>query len=683
MGTIQVLGTCHHDCPDSCGWTATAEDGVLTNLRGNPEHPFSKGELCPKVNRFVHRVNDPDRLLHPLIRTGEKGAGEFRQATWSEALDHIVTEVNARRDQHGGETILPWWSAGTQGTIQQSAIHPHFFHRLGAMEQAGNVCGAVAAVGMAAAYGSTRGADPLQLEHSELVILWGTNTRLTNRHLWPTVELARSRGAKIVVVDPMTTITADAADQHIQPLPGTDMALILAMMHVLIDEDLLDHAYIADHSVGFDELAASVNDHTPEWAAPLCGLDADTIRTFARSYGSTQAAMIRGLVGAEHHAHGGSVFRSLSLLPVLTGAWRHRGGGMARSVGAWQELADVDYGVFSPPTMAAKPRRSYLQPQLGQALTDPTMDPPVTVLFAWNGNPALSMPNTGAVEAGLRRTDLFTVVSEQFMTDTARFADVVLPAAMQTETLDIVPSWGHLWLGWNEPATAPMGEAVSNTELFRRLAAAFDFNEPELHFDDVDLIELALHPDVDRSELRTNGFVRIRDTDDLMPYADGGFATASGKAEFASDAMEAIGQPRVPTWTPTPEGAGSELMERFPLMLTTPKKQPRFLNTSYSMLEAHHSREKGPFIELDAADAAARGLADGDTATAFNDRGRITLTVQISERLRPGLAAIAWGWVGDAYGGTPANGLTNDATTDIGGGAAYGDTLVQVEPAAV
>ena len=679
MATLQVLGTCHHDCPDSCGWTATSEDGVLTSLRGNPNHPFSQGELCPKVNRFVHRVNDADRILQPLIRTGEKGAGEFRPASWDEALSLVVDRVLEARDRHGGETILPWWSAGTQGTIQQASIHPGLFARLGASRQAGNVCGNVAAVGMAAAYGSTRGADPLQLEHSDLVLLWGTNTRLTNRHLWPTVEAARAKGARIVVVDPMKTITADSADEHIQLLPGTDMALILAMMHVLIAEDLVDHGYIADHSIGFDELAAEVATRTPEWAADICGVDADTIRTLARAYGSTKAAMIRALIGAEHHAHGGSVFRSLSLLPIMTGAWTHRGGGMARSVGAWQELEDVDYGVFEPPSMAAEPRRSFLQSQLGQTLTDDTLDPPVHVLFAWNGNPLLSMPNSQAVEAGLRREDLFTVVSEQFLTDTARYADVIFPAAMQTETLDIVPSWGHLWLGWNEPATAPMGESVSNTELFRRLAAAFDFHEPELHLDDEELVELALHPEVDRVALRRDGFVHVRNTEDLMPYADGGFATASGRAEFASDAMEAMGQPRVPTWAPLPEGPGSPLMERFPLMLTTPKKQPRFLNTSYSGLEGHHGREKGPFIELNPVDAQARGLADGDRAAAFNDRGRITLTVQVTDRLRPGLASIAWGWVRDAYGGVPANALTNDATTDLGGGAAYGDTLVQVE----
>jgi anaerobic selenocysteine-containing dehydrogenase len=681
MGTLRVLGTCHHDCPDTCGWIATSEDGVLTSVRGNPDHPYSQGELCPKVNRFVHRVNSPDRLLVPLIRTGPKGSGEYRESTWDEALERITSEFSERHGRLGGQTILPWWSAGTQGMIQENSLSRTLWARLGTSGQAGSICGNVAAHGMAAAYGSTRGADPLQLEHAELVVLWGTNTRLTNRHLWPWVEKARERGARIVVVDPMTTITADAADLHLQPLPGTDMALILAMMHVLIADDLLDHEYIRDHSIGFDELAASVADKTPEWAAPLCGIDADQIRDFAQSYGAAQPAFIRGLIGAEHHAQGGAIFRSLALLPVLTGSWRHRGGGFARSVGAWQEYEDVDMSVFDPPTMAAEPRRQFLQSQLARTLTDTSLETPITALFIWNGNPLVSMPNSALLRRGLEREDLFTVVSEQFMTDTASYADVILPAAMQTEMLDVVPSWGHLWLGRNEPATAPMGESVANTEMFRRLATAFDMHAPEHHLSDEELISLALGPHVDQDELRTNGFVRISGTDDLMPYEHGGFATASGRAEFASDAAEAVGQPRVPSWVPSVEGPGSTKAETYPLMLTTPKKQTRFLNTSYSGLEGHASREKGPFIEIDAADAAQRGLVDGAEARAFNERGSLTLPVSITDRLRPGLVSIPWGWVGDAYGSGLANDLTNDAETDLGGGASYGDTLIQVEAA--
>lgn len=678
MTTIQVVGTCHHDCPDSCGWIATAEDGQLTKLEANPAHPYSQGELCPKVNRFVGRVNSPDRLLTPLIRTGAKGAGDFREASWDEALELVVAEVRSRVDAHGGETVLPWWNAGTQGLIQESALDRGFFAKLGSSRQIGNVCGTTANAGMAQAYGLGLGADALQMVHAELVILWGTNTRLTNRHLWPWVEEARANGARIVVVDPMRTITADAADDHIAPLPGTDLALLLAMAHVLVAENLIDRDYIARHAAGFTEFVASLAERTPEWAAPICGLDAETIAEFARSYGRAKPAMIRGLVGAEHHEQGAQIFRMLSLLPVMTGSWRHRGGGFSRSVGSWASHTDVDASVFDVGGLAPHPRRSLVHPRLGDSLTNPDLDPAVTALFVWGGNPLVSLPNTSLIRDGLGRDDLFTVVSEQFMTDTAKWADVVLPAAMQTETLDVVPAWGHLWLGWNEPAAPPPGEAVANTELWRRMSKAFGFTEPELFDDDETLIRRALGPHVDEAELRSTGFVRLTGTDDLMPYAEGGFHTSSGRAEFASDDLEQQGQPRIPTWIPAVEttaGGG-----RFPLWLQTPKKHIRFLNTSYSGLDSHADREAVPAIEMHESDAASRGLAAGDRARVHNDRGSLDLEVTFSDRLRPGVVSVAWGWWSGAYGDDTSvvNDLTNDTETDRGGGASYGDTTVEV-----
>ena len=682
MTTIEVLGTCHHDCPDSCGWIATAVDGVLTSVKGNPAHPYSAGELCPKVNKFVGRVLSDERLLHPLIRTGPKGSGEYRQATWDEALALVVDEFTRVRDEHGGQAILPWWSAGTQGLIQNAGTSHSLFARLGASRQTGSVCGAVSALGMASVYGKGLGSDPMQAEHSDHIILWGTNTRLTNRHLWPTIEAAQRRGARVTVVDPIRTITADKADALIQPLPGTDVALLLAIIHVLIAEDLIDHDYVNAHSLGFDELAAHVSSHSPEWAAPLTGLNADVITALARDIGTTKATMLRALIGAEHHFSGPTIYRLLSMIPVLTGSHTVLGGGFARSVGAWSEVSDVDTGAVAALAADLAPnadsRRSFDQPRLGHTLTE--LDDPIRALFMWNGNPVLTMPDAAAIRRGLERDDLFTVVSEQFLTDTARYADVIFPAAMETEMVDVMPSWGHLWLGWNEPATEPRGEAVANTELFRRLATAFGFDDPPLQLSDMDQITHGVGDHVDLDQLRSDGFVRITEfPQDHLPYADGGFATPSGKAELAVQSSKIEGLTPVPEWVPIAEGPGSSAA--YPLSLQTPKKATRFLNTSYSSLGSHADREARPHVELDAFDAAERGLAAGDMAKVFNDRGALELPVAISDRLRPGVASVPWGHVDAAYGDGDGsvNDLTNAADTELSGGSSYGDTMVQVE----
>ncbi|HET6834843.1 MAG TPA: molybdopterin-dependent oxidoreductase [Acidimicrobiales bacterium] len=687
-----VLGTCHHDCPDSCGWVVTVEDQpectpsgpTAVRLRGNPDHPYSRGELCPKVNRFLDRVYSPDRLLRPLVRrgsSGNKGQGDFAPVSWDEALALVAERLGEIVRRHGGEAVLPWWSAGTQGLIQQSSLDRRFFAKLGASRLTGSLCGAVAGAGTASTNGSGRAADPTDVRFARLVLLWGTNTRLTNRHLWPFVEEARGNGATIVVIDPMRTMTAESADWFVQPLPGTDVALMLGMMHVLIRDDLVDHDYVERHTVGFERLAELVREWSPARVAEVCGLGTDEVERLGGAYGTTTPAFIRTLIGAEHQEHGAMFFRALACLPALTGAWRHRGGGLARSVGAWAET-NVDESVFdAPPPGPPKARRAVNMNHLGRALTDPAMDPPVKALFVWNGNPLVSVPNAELTRRGLAREDLFTVASEQFLTDTARFADVIFPAATQIEQTDVVASWGHLYLGWNAAAIPPLGEAVPNTELWRRLARAMGFTEPELFEDDESLLRSALH-DVDLDALRERGFVRLSLPEDLRPYADGGFATASGRAELYSDALAARGHDPLPAFRPPGEGVGGddELTGRYPLVLMTPKTHTRFLNTSYSHLPKHGPPEGGPFAELDPTDATTRGIAEGDTVRVWNDRGSLTLTARVGARLRPGVVAVPFGWWSDQHGerGT-ANSLTNDTLTDWGGGVAYGSTRVEVE----
>jgi anaerobic selenocysteine-containing dehydrogenase len=684
-----VVGTCHHDCPDSCGWVVTVEDNpedasigaTAVRLRGNPDHPYSRGELCPKVNRFLDRVYSPDRILRPLVRRGAKGDGNLEPVSWDEAVSLVAERLGEIVRRHGGEAVLPWWSAGTQGLIQQSSLDRRFFAKLGASRLTGSLCGAVAGAGTASTNGSGRAADPTDVRFARLVLLWGTNTRLTNRHLWPFVEEARANGATVVVIDPIRTMTAESADWFVQPLPGTDVALMLGLMHVLVRDDLIDHDYVERHTLGFERLADLVREWSPARVAQVCGLGVDEVERLGRAYGTTTPAFIRTLIGAEHHEHGAMFFRALACLPALTGAWRHRGGGLARSVGAWAET-NVDESVFDDvPFVAPTARRAINMNHLGRALTDPAMEPRVMALFVWNGNPLVSVPNAELTRRGLAREDLFTVVSEQFVTDTARYADVILPAATQIEQTDVVPSWGHLYLGWNEAAIPPLGEAVPNTELWRRLARAMGFTEPELFEDDESLLRSALH-DVDLESLRQRGFARLSLPEDLRPYAEGGFATASGRAELYSDALAAQGHDPLPGFSPPTEGIGGEegVTERFPLVLMTPKNHTRFLNTSYSHLPKHGPPEGGPFAELDPTDAAARGIADGGAVRVWNDRGSLTLTARVGTRLRPGVVAVPFGWWSQEHGehGT-ANSLTNDTLTDWGGGVAYGSTRVDVE----
>lgn len=679
-----VNGTCHHDCPDSCGWTVTIDDThadgpTAVKLRGNPDHPYSYGELCPKVNRFLDRVYSPDRVVTPLRRVGPKGSGQFESVSWTEALDEIGSRLGSIIADHGGEAVMPFSDAGNQSLLATQGISERFFHHIGASRLLRNICGPTVGAGVAMTNGTGLGADPLDIEHSRLILLWATNTRLTNRHLWPVIEQARSRGAKLVVIDPIRTITADDADQFVQPLPGTDIALMLAMMHVIIGDGLVDEEWVGEHTHGFGELADHVARATPEWASEQCGVPADVITDLARDYATTRPAAIRTLIGAEHHENGAMFHRTLACLPALTGSWRDRGGGLMRSVGSWQGALVDEAALTRPDLLAGRAVRTLNMSRLGEILLDER--PPVRAMIVWNSNPLVIVPNAERARAGMERDDLFTVVHEQFLTDTARYADIVLPATTHIEATDVTPAWGHLWLGWNEAAIPPVGEAVSNSECFRRIAAALGLTEPSLFDDDMTVLRDAL-PTVDLDQLRRDGWMRVPFPETGTPWANGGFPTESGRVEFASARLERMGQPRLPTFVAPREGPTGPNADRFPLQLMTPKHHTRFLNSGYSHLPKHGPAEGGPFVELDAADAAARGLADGDTARVFNERASLEVPVKISARLRPGLAAIPWGWWRDHHpDGKVANSLTNDTLTEWGGGVAYSDTLVEVEAA--
>jgi anaerobic selenocysteine-containing dehydrogenase len=676
-----VHGTCHHDCPDSCGWHVSVDHGVAVQLRGNPDHPYSKGELCPKVNRFIDRVYSPDRVTTPLRRVGAKGAGQFEPITWEAALAEIASRFTDVIASDGAEAIMPYYSAGNQSLLAMG-FPSRFWNRLGASRLIAAICGATAGAGVRMTNGTTKALDPQELRHSQLIILWGTNTRLTNRHLWPTIEAARANGARVVVIDPIRTLTADSADWFIQPLPGTDVALMLAMMHVLVRDNLIDRDWVAEHTHGFEQLAAHVSEWTPTRAGEVCGLDAADIESLATAYGTIRPAAIRTLIGAEHHEHGGMFFRTLACLPALVGAWRDRGGGLARSVGVWGD-ALIDSAALERPDLAPVERpRSLNMSRLADILTDETLAPPVKAMVVFGANPMVVVPNAEGIRRGMKRDDLFTVVHEQFLTDTAKYADIVLPATTQIESVDVVQSWGHLNLGWNEPAISPVGEAVSNSELHRRLAAAMGFTEPELFHDDLTVLTDAL-PTVDIALLRKQGFVAVPYPDDGRPFGSAEFPTASGKVEFVSDVLTGLGQPALPTYVASRESLGGDavLAERFPFALLTPKQHTRFLNSSYSHLPKHGALEEGPYVEMVADDAARLGVHDGQQVRVWNERGAVHVPIKITSRLRTGVVAIPWGWWGHQHAeSVTANGLTNDTLVDWGGGVAFSDTLVAIAP---
>jgi len=697
MTTRTVHGACHHDCPDSCGWTVTVDHSgaapVAVKLRGHPDHPFSQGELCPKVNRFLDRVHSPDRILHPLRRVGPKGSGEFEQISWADALDEIAARLHTVIDTHGGPALLPYSDAGNQSLLSMFGAGNRFFNHLGATQLARAICGVTVGAGTAMTNGSGASLEATEMIHSRLIVLWGTNTRLTNRHLWPTIEAARARGARIVVIDPIRTLTAEAVDptrgdRFVQPLPGTDTAMMLAMMHVIIRDGLADEDWIVAYTSGFNELRDAVEPWTPARAATVCGVDAELIEALAIDVATTRPTAIRTLIGPEHHENGAMFFRTLACLPALTGAWRDRGGGYSRSVGFWTE-SQIDHHALSRPDLiptdaSGNDPRTVNMSRLGSVLTD--LEPAVHAIIVWNCNPLVTVPNAELIRRGLARDDLFTVVHEQFVTDTARYADIVLPATTQIEADDIVFPWGHLWVTYNEAAVEPLGEACNNTELFRRIAAAMELDEPSLYDDDETLMRDAL-PTIDLDELRREQWLRAPYPADGRPFGEPGgatpFPTDSGKVEFASDRLEAIGQPRVPTFVAPNESLGGdrELTSRFPIQLLTPKHHARFLNSGYAHLPKHGPAEGSPFVELCEADAHALGLADGELARVHNDRASIEVAVRISERLRPGVAAVPFGWWGDHHrDGRVANALTSDTLTDWGGGVAFSDTLVAISP---
>jgi anaerobic selenocysteine-containing dehydrogenase len=684
MPSRTVRGACHHDCPDTCAWQVTVEDGVATKLVGDREHPFTNGGLCAKVNGFLaDRVYSPDRLLWPLRRSGPKGSGEFERVSWDTAIGDIASRLKAIVAESGAEAILPYSYIGTQGMVQGLSMHARFFARLGASRLERTVCGDNGKAGIRATLGVDAGIDPEDIAHSRLIILWGTNTVVTNLHLWPFVLRAKQAGAKVVVIDPVRTRTAAAADQHVQPLPGTDAALALGLMHVVVDEGLHDADYVERHTTGFDALRERLADYPPERVAQITRLDVEEIRELARAYATVRPAAIRTLVGMEHRRAGAMTFRTIACLPALVGAWRDRGGGLVAMTGPHLRNALPLERLVGPAPAGEQPRPINMM-QIGRALTDDAMDPPVRALVVYSANPAAMAPNQELVLRGLAREDLLLVVHEHFMTDTASHADYVLPATTQ---LDLMYTWGHLYLTLNRPAIEPRGEAIPNSELFRRLSRALGFDDPHLYETDEQIIRSVLESDhpwaegIDFDQLVADGWAKLRVPDDWRPFADGGFPTPSGRCELYSQTLADEGFDPLPSHEPAAESPDGDpaLAARYPLALVSGKSALHFLNSSWSGSRRHLAAEGEPLLELSPADAAARGIADGDSVRVFNDRGAVELRVRVGDRVRAGVVSMPSGWwASRSPGGRSANALTADGVAPWGRGGDFHDTLVEV-----
>ncbi|MEQ9640143.1 MAG: molybdopterin-dependent oxidoreductase [Alphaproteobacteria bacterium] len=703
-----VLGACPHDCPDTCSMLVTVKDGRATAVRGNPTHPLTRGGLCVKVNNYQDRVYSPDRVLYPMRRSGPKGSGQFERVSWDDALAEIKAKWAAIVAEHGPTAILPYSYLGTEGIINGLNVGDPFFNKLGATISERTFCDSGASTAYAMTVGPTAGMDPESFRYSKYIVLWACNTMSTNLHHWPFIAEAQAQGAKVVVIDPVRTRTAKKADWHIAIRPGTDAALALGLMNVIIAEDLVDHDYVDNHTVGYDELKARVADYPPEKVSGITGIPADDVRTLAREFATTEPAVIRIGVAIERHAGGGQTVRAAACLPALTGAWKHVGGGLLQ-LPIW--AFPVDWGTAMRPDFITPGTRVLNQWRLGPALTgEMDLDPPIKSLFVYNSNPAVVAPEQDKLIRGLKRDDLFTVVSEQFMTDTALHADLVLPATTQLEQEDIMFSWGHFYLSYNNQAIEPLGEAVSNTELFRRLAATMGFDDPFFQRGDAEMIAGALDWSAPALEgitldaLQRDGYARLNlpAADEYCPHREGNFPTPSGKVEFVASAAAGgdfvlplfrqgseehqSGTPvdPLPTYIPPNESAATNpgLAKRFPLALMSPKSHA-FLNSTYANLpqQLHHAGEQS--VQLNPADARERNIGDGMPVVVENERGRFEAVARINEDVMPGVAVAPLGyWRQNTRIQATVQAVNSGAYADLGRAPTFSDNLVQVLPVA-
>jgi molybdopterin guanine dinucleotide-containing S/N-oxide reductase-like protein len=698
-----VHAACPHDCPDACGVLITVKDGKATRIQGDPAHPVTRGFLCAKVAKYLDRVYSPDRVLYPMKRVRPKGpdAGEgaratpaFERITWDEAVDEITSGFKRIVAEFGSEAILPYSYGGTLGALNGSSMDRRFFHRLGASQLARNICSAAGEAGLKSVIGIKTGTEPEQFARSRYIIAWASNILGTNVHLWPFIVEARRKGAKLVVIDPYRTRTAACADWYLPINPGTDAALALGMMHVIINESLYDADYVAQYTLGFDQLREKVQEYPPERVETWTGIAASDVIKLAREYATTRPGVIRLNYGVQRSEGGGMATRAITMLPCITGSWKEVGGGLQLSTsgtfGLNREALDR---ADLMQTSLGRPARTINMVELGKALNT-LKDPPVRALFVYNSNPAAVCPNHNDVIRGLQRPDLFTVVHEQFFTDTVDYADIVLPATTFFEHKDLQAAYGHYYLQMSDQAIEPLGECRSNVDVFRALAERMGFPEECLR-DSVDqMIDSALDSGnprlqgIDRDRLQREGHVRLNferqflasgsQFPDFLPFAQGNFATRSGKAELYSEDLKAQGLDPVVAFTPPVESRHGEQAKTFPLELLA-RKADNFLNTTFCNLAEIQKMEEVGLLEMNTADARARGIGDGDTVRVYNRRGDIQLRARVDGTVQKGVVSAKLHWAKLSSGSRNINVLTSEKLTDLGNSATFYSVLVEVE----
>jgi anaerobic selenocysteine-containing dehydrogenase len=676
---IQIVkGACPHDCPDTCALEVHVRDGVAIKVAGAALHAPTAGSLCTKVARYPERTYHRDRVLKPLRRIGAKGQGRFEPVSWDVALADIAQRLTgiARQDP---ERILPYSYAGTMGLVQGESMAQRFFHKLGASLLDRTICSSAGSAGMELTLGERIGVDLENVDEARLIVLWGANPITSSVHFWSRAQEAKRRGAKLVAIDPYRSLSAEKCHEHIALWPGTDSALALGLMHVLIDSDLLDRDYIARHTLGFDALKERVDNYAPARVAELCGIDPRQIVALAHDLGTIAPALIRMNYGMQRARGGAMAARNIACLPALTGAWRHPAGGVMLST---SDNFEIDRAALQrPDLLGSRQPRTINMSTIGHALTQ--ADPPIDALIVYNSNPVAVAPQSAMVAEGFGRPDLFTVVLEHFLTDTADYADYVLPATTQLEHLDVVKPYGHYYMMANNPAIAPLGEAKPNTEIFRLLAERMGFTEECFRDSDRDIAAVAIEKDWDIDLVLKAGWQRVGPPRTEARYAHGGFATPSGKVEFFSEAAARQGLDPLPTYTGPAEDVRSERARTYPLALISPPAR-NFLNTTFVNVTSLRATEGEPWVDIHPVDARARGLANGSMARVFNDRGSLLLRTRVTDRARPGVVvALSIWWKKLSADGKNANELTSQELTDLGGGPLFYDCLVQVEPAVV
>ncbi len=678
----RARAACPHDCPDTCAMQVTVEDGRVVRIQGDPDHPTTHGALCTKVSRYAERTYHPERVLQPLRRIGPKGSAQFEPIGWDAALDRIAErlEAIAARDP---QAILPYSYAGTMGLVQGESMAARFFHRLGASRLDRTICAAAGGEALARTYGGKIGMHVEHFAESRLIVIWGSNSIASNLHFWTFAQQAKRAGATLICIDPRRSETAEKCHRHIALRPGSDGALALGVMHELIEHGWLDDDYIERHvqqgETGWPALRARALQWPPGRVAEVCGIEPDEVRALARAYGTTRPAAIRLNYGMQRVHGGGSAARLIALLPCLTGAWRHRAGGLLLSSSGWFAGARDDAALQRPDLLGERRPRAINMSTIGDDLlreASPDFGPRIEALVVYNSNPVAVAPDSARVVQGFAREDLFTVVLEHFMTDTADHADIVLPATTQLEHWDTHAAYGHTYALINQPAIAPLGQARSNARIFRELAARMGFDEPCFRDSDEDLVRAAWRAgQVDPARLRESGWVKL----DLpeAPFADGGFRTPDGRASVDGGGLG------VPDHVPNHESAETTpaLAARYPLAMISPPAR-HFLNSTFVNVKSLRAIEGEPLLEIHPDDAAARGIADGAMVRVFNDRGSHRCRAEVSDRARRGVVnGLGIWWRKFGVDGTNVNQLTHQGLTDIGGGPSFYDCLVDVAPA--